>query len=103
VSGAVQRHQRSSKRSKVYGPVGEWDRFTMSISNESTASRRFEAHRPMFGSNWASIWTQAWQQNPVRSSLMMVVAILDFSCSGGDFRLLVEKFGLAPYLQRHDQ
>ena len=34
---------------------------------------------------------------------MMVVAILDFSCSGGDFLLLVEKFGLAPYLQRHDQ
>jgi hypothetical protein len=27
----------------------------------------------------------------------------DFSCSGGDFLLLVEKFGLAPYLTRHDQ
>jgi PAS domain-containing protein len=27
----------------------------------------------------------------------------DFSCSGGDFLLLVEKFGLAPYLQRHDR
>ncbi|OBK50373.1 hypothetical protein [Mycobacterium sp. 1081908.1] len=27
----------------------------------------------------------------------------DFSVSGGDFLLLVEKFGLTPYLQRHDQ
>ncbi len=27
----------------------------------------------------------------------------DFAVSGGDFLLLVEKFGLAPYLQRHDQ
>jgi hypothetical protein len=27
----------------------------------------------------------------------------DFSVSGGDFLLLVEKFGLAPYLIRHDQ
>jgi hypothetical protein len=27
----------------------------------------------------------------------------EFSVSGGDFLLLVEKFGLAPYLQRHDQ
>ena len=75
----------------------------MSISNEPTASRRFEAHRPMFGSKWASIWTPACKNHPVRSYLLMVVAILDFSCSGGDFLLLVEKFGLAPYLQRHDQ
>jgi hypothetical protein len=50
----------------------------MSIGNESTATRRFEAHPPFFGSKWASISTPAWQKNPVRSYLIMVVAILAF-------------------------
>src|ERR1700758_3071371 len=50
----------------------------MSVSNESTGSRRFEAHPPFFGSKWASISTPAWQKNPVRSYLIMVVAILAF-------------------------
>jgi hypothetical protein len=50
----------------------------MSIGNESTGSRRFEAHPPFFGSKWASISTPAWQKNPVRSYLIMVVAILAF-------------------------
>jgi hypothetical protein len=55
----------------------------MSISNEPTASRRFEAHRPFFGSKWASIMTPAWKKNPVRSYLIMVVAILAFTAVFG--------------------
>jgi hypothetical protein len=50
----------------------------MSISNEPTGSRRFEAHRPFFGSKYASITTTAWKTKPVRSYLIMLVAILAF-------------------------
>jgi hypothetical protein len=55
----------------------------MSISNEPTASRRFEAHRPFFGSKYASITTTAWKTKPARSSLIMVVAILAFTAIMG--------------------
>ncbi|OBI40651.1 hypothetical protein [Mycobacterium sp. E796] len=50
----------------------------MSISNESAASRRFVANPPFWGSKMASITTPAWQSNPVRSYLIMVVGILGF-------------------------
>src|ERR1700739_1668622 len=50
----------------------------MSISNESAATRRFVAHPSFWGSKFSSISTPAWQKNPVRSYLIMVVAILAF-------------------------
>jgi hypothetical protein len=64
----------------------------MSISNESTASRRFEAHRPMVGSKWASIWTPAWKNHPVRSYLLMVVAILAFTAVFGGLYMGLQTF-----------
>jgi hypothetical protein len=51
----------------------------MSISNESTGSRRFEANPPFWGSGWA----RAWHKNPVTSYLLMVVGILAFSAVAG--------------------
>jgi len=51
----------------------------MTISNESTGSRRFEANPPFFGSGWA----RAWQKNPAMSYLLMVVGILAFSAVAG--------------------
>jgi hypothetical protein len=62
----------------------------MSISNESTASRRFEAHRPFFGSKMASITTPAWQQHRVRTYLIMVVAILAFTAVMGALFMAVQ-------------
>ncbi|WP_068188425.1 hypothetical protein [Mycobacterium sp. UM_CSW] len=50
----------------------------MSISDESAASRRFVANPPFWGSKMASITTPAWQSNPVRSYLIMVVGIIAF-------------------------
>lgn len=50
----------------------------MSTANESPATRRFVANRPFWGSKMASITTPAWQNNPVRSYLVMVVGILAF-------------------------
>jgi hypothetical protein len=64
----------------------------MSISNESTASRRFEAHRPFFGSKMASITTPAWQQHRVRTYLIMVVAILAFTAVLGGLYMAVQMY-----------
>ncbi len=46
-------------------------------------SRQFVAHPPFWGSKFASITTPAWQQNPGRSYLIMVVAILAFTAAIG--------------------
>jgi hypothetical protein len=60
------------------------------MSNESPASRRFVAHPPFWGSKWASKVTPAWQNNPVRSYLIMVVAILVFSAVAGGLYMSVQ-------------
>ncbi|MGO9152695.1 hypothetical protein [Mycobacterium sp.] len=62
----------------------------MSISNESAASRRFVAHPPFWGSKMASKTTPAWQNHPVRSYLVMVVAILAFCAVFGGLYMGVQ-------------
>jgi hypothetical protein len=62
----------------------------MSISNEPAASRRFVAHPPFWGSKMASITTPAWQKNPMRSYLIMVVGILVFTAVAGGLYMAVE-------------
>jgi hypothetical protein len=64
----------------------------MSINYESTASRRFEAHRPFFVSKMASRTTPAWQNKPVRSYLIMVVAILAFTAVLGGLYMAVQMY-----------
>ena len=66
----------------------------MSISNEPTASRRFEAHRPMFRLEMGLHMTPAWQKNPVRSYLIMVVAILAFTAVFGGLYMAVQMYFL---------
>jgi hypothetical protein len=64
----------------------------MSISNESPATRRFVAHRPFWGSKFASITTPAWQNNPVRSYLIMVVGILAFCAVFGALYMAIQMY-----------
>jgi hypothetical protein len=44
----------------------------------STAARQFVANPPFWGAKVASITTPAWQNNPVRSHLMMTVGVFAF-------------------------
>ncbi|WP_142282318.1 hypothetical protein [Mycobacterium sp. IEC1808] len=64
----------------------------MSIGNESGASRRFVAHRPFWGSKMASTMTPAWQNNPARSYLIMVVGILAFTAVAGALYMAAQAF-----------
>ena len=51
----------------------------MNINTASAGSRQFVAEPPFWGSKVASITTPAWQKNPGRSYLIMVVAVLAFT------------------------
>jgi hypothetical protein len=73
-------------------PAREWDFLTVGISNQSPASRRYEAHPPFWGSKWASKTTPAWQNNPGWSYLIMVVAILVFCAVAGGLYMGVQMY-----------
>ena len=73
----------------------------MSISNESTGTRRFAANAPFFGSGWA----RAWKEHPARSYLLFVVGILAFTAIfGGLYMVTMSHSGVsrssAPILDR---
>ena len=62
----------------------------MSINNERGPSHRFVANPPFWGSKFASKTTPAWQANPGRSYLIMVVAILAFTVVAGGLYMGVQ-------------
>jgi hypothetical protein len=51
----------------------------MNVNTAPAGSRQFVAEPPFWGSKFASITTPAWQKNPVRSWLIMVVGVLAFT------------------------
>jgi hypothetical protein len=70
----------------------EWDTFAMSVNDQPAVSRQFEAHGPFWGSKFASITGPAWQKNPVRSYLIMVVAIIAFCAVFGGLYMGVQSY-----------
>lgn len=51
----------------------------MNFDNRATAPRQFVAQPPFWGSKVASITTPAWQKNPAKAFLFMVLGVLAFA------------------------
>jgi hypothetical protein len=63
------------------------------INDLPTGSRQFVAAPPFWGSKFASLTTPAWQKNPGRSYVVMVVAVLAFTAVTSALFLGVQSLG----------
>jgi hypothetical protein len=74
----------------------------MNVNAGAAVSREFVAHPPFLGSKVASKTTPGWQNNPAKSYLIMVAAILGFAVVLGGLSLGMQSYfaGRAEWIQR---
>jgi hypothetical protein len=64
----------------------------MNVNAGPAASCQFVAHPPFWGAKVASKTTPAWQNNPAKSYLIMVAAILGFAVVRGGLSLGMQSY-----------